>query len=81
MRGLRDTIQAVKQFYLDIVMLQLLNKVHTLITLLSQVIKEPAEKKLFLIMYIVVNCARPEPKYLIIHRACGKMPLPWYSVG
>ena len=47
MRGLRDTIQAVKQFYLDIVMLQLLDKVHTLITLLSQVIKEPAEKKFF----------------------------------
>ena len=33
---LRDTVQAVKQFNWDTVMLELLNKVPTLMTLLSQ---------------------------------------------
>ena len=49
---LRDTIQAVKQFNWDIVMLELLNKVPTLMTLLSQLIKKPAEKKPFLCMVV-----------------------------
>lgn len=42
---LRDTIEAVKHFHWDTVMLELLKKVPTLMNLLKQLVNRPAEKK------------------------------------
>lgn len=47
---LRDTIEAIKQFHWDTVMLELLKKVPTLMALLSQIIKQPTNKKSLICM-------------------------------
>ena len=47
---LRDTIEAVKQFSWDTVVLELQKQLPTLMDLLSQIVKEPTNKKPFLCM-------------------------------
>ena len=42
---LRDSMEAVKHFHWDTVMLELLDKIPTLMSLLSQLVRRPAEQK------------------------------------
>ena len=42
---LRDSVEAIKHFHWDTVFLELQNKVPTLMSLLKQIVKLPAEKK------------------------------------
>ena len=44
---LRDSVEAIKHFHWDTVFLELQNKVPTLMSLLKQIVKLPAEKKPF----------------------------------
>ena len=67
---LRDSMEAVKHFHWDTVMLELLDKIPTLMSLLSQLVRRPAEQKP-LLCFLASQLLKSRHQHIGISTASG----------
>ena len=70
---LRDTFEAVKRFSWETVWMELVNKVPTLMKILSGLVPQPSEDKPLLCLLVSMLVKRRSPKLSLVQRAVSLM--------